>query len=305
VPMTDVLDVAKANLEKIGRDKSAAYRAGMAQVSGDKSVLNFGGIDNAIKDAADAVTFKGQVKNAKAAELLQNISDEVNKWKTLNPKEFHTPEGLDALKQRIGALVESVPLDQKTAGMVGKKIYNAVKSEIVKQAPVYADTMKGYTEASDQIKEIERALSLNPNASVDTAMRKLQSLTRNNVNTNYGNRLDLAKQLEAAGGKEIMPALAGQALNSWTPRGIGNAVAGVTGMGAASYGGPVAGLGTLAVQSPRLMGEAALKSGQLAKALKAAGSTPAKLGIDPATLANLLYQSGRLPQDDSSPLMTR
>ena len=296
VPMTDVLETAKANLEQMVRTKSAEYRAGMAKVSGDKTVLDFGGIDNALKDAAGMVSFKGQVKNTRAAELLQNIADEVNKWRNLDPNEYHTPEGIDALKQKIGALVESIPIEEKTAGAVGKKIYNAVKSEIVKQAPVYADVMKGYSEASDQIKEIERALSMGGNASVDTAMRKLQSLTRNNANTNYGNRLDLAKQLEQAGGRDIMPALSGQALNTWTPRGIGNAVAGVTGMGAAHFGGPVAGLGTLAVQSPRLMGEASLKAGQLARALKATGGAPAKLGIDPATLANLLYQAGRMPQ---------
>ena len=37
----------------------------------------------------------------------------------------------------------------------------------------------------EAIKEIEKALSLNNRASADTAMRKLQSLTRNNVYTNY------------------------------------------------------------------------------------------------------------------------
>ena len=298
-PMTDVLNAAKANLDDMARAKSAEYRAGMAKVSGDKSVLSFDGIDSAMRNAGDAVQFKGQIKNARAADLLQKISNEVNAWKKLPASEYHTPEGLDALKQKIGALVEGVPFEEKTARMVGNKVYHAIKDEITKQAPVYSDVMKGYSEASDQIKEIERALSLGGKASVDTTMRKLQSLTRNNANTNYGNRLDLANQLAAQGGREIMPALSGQALNTWTPRGIGNAVAGVTGMGAAHFGGPAAGLATLAAQSPRLMGESALKAGQLARVLKATANTPAKLTgkqIDPATLANILYQAGRLPQ---------
>jgi hypothetical protein len=300
VPMTDVLDAAKSNLEEMGRAKSAEYRAGMAQVSGDQSVLNFNGIDSAVQNAANTVSFKGQVKNVKAAGIQQKISDEVNNWKSLDPAEFHTPEGLDALKQKVGGIVESIPFEEKTARMVGGKVYNAIKAEIVKQAPVYADTMKGYAEASDQIKEIERALSLGGKASVDTAMRKLQSLTRNNVNTNYGNRLDLAKQLAQQGGTEIMPALAGQALSSWTPRGLGSAVAGGMGMGAYALAGAPTAAATLALQSPRLMGEAALKTGQLAKLLKTVGTAPARAlngtGIDPVTLANALYQAGRLPQ---------
>lgn len=288
VPMTDVLDAAKANLEQMGRDKSAAYRQGMAQVSGDKTVLDFSGIDQAVADAAKVATFKGQVKNTKAAQVQQSIADAVDQWKSLDPAEFHTPEGLDALKQKIGGIVESIPYEEKTAGLVGKKIYNAIKDEIVQQAPVYADTMKGYSEASDQIREIERALSLGNKASVDTAMRKLQSLTRNNVNTNYGNRLGLARTLEQQGGQELMPALAGQALSSWTPRGLGGAVAGGLGLGAGALGGLGAAIPALAIQSPRLMGEAALLAG------KGAGLAN-KIPLN-ADLANYLYQAGRLPQ---------
>jgi hypothetical protein len=288
VPMTDVLDTAKANLEQMGRDKSAAYRQGMAQVSGDKTVLDFTGIDQAVSDAAKVATFKGKVKNTKAAQVQQAIADAVEEWKTFDPAEYHTPEGLDALKQKIGGIVESIPYEEKTAGLVGKKIYNSVKDEITKQAPVYADTMKGYTEASDQIREIERALSLGSKASVDTAMRKLQSLTRNNVNTNYGNRLDLARQLEQQGGQALMPALAGQALSSWTPRGLGGAVAGGLGLGAHAVGGMGLAIPALAVQSPRLMGEAGLLAG---KAARLGEKAPVN-----ADLANFLYQTGRLPQ---------
>lgn len=298
VPMTDVLDAAKSNLDEMGRAKSAEYRAGMAQVSGDKSVLGFNGIDSAVKDAASTVTFKGQVKNAKAAEIQQKIADEVATWKSLDPAEFHTPEGLDALKQKIGGIVEGIPFEEKTARMVGGKIYNSIKSEIVKQAPVYADTMKGYSEATEQIREIERALSLGGKASVDTAMRKLQSLTRNNVNTNYGNRLDLARQLEQQGGQQIMPALAGQSLSSWTPRGLGGAVAGGLGMGGYALGGAGMAVPVLAAQSPRLMGEAALMVGRGAGGVSKGSNQLNRLaqmvGSDPAQVANALYQTNQL-----------
>lgn len=294
VPITDVLDSAKANIEAMGQAKSQAYRQGMSAVSNDKSVLDFNGIDQAVNDAFKVATFKGQVKNTKAAQVQQAIADAVDEWKALDPAEYHTPEGLDALKQKIGGIADSIPYEEKTAGRVATGIYNAVKQEIVKQAPTYADTMKGYSDATEQIREIERALSLGRNASVDTAMRKLQSLTRNNVNTNYGNRLDLARQLEQQGGNQIMPALAGQALSPITPRGLGGATAAGLGLGSFALGGPAAAIPALAFQSPRLMGEAAFATGQGARVLgKAADAAPALLDKE---LANYLYQAGRVPQ---------
>lgn len=285
VPMTDVLDTAKQNLEALGRAKSAEYRSGMAAVSGDKTVLDFAGIDKAVSDARSVTSYKGQVKNVKAAQVVQNIQDEIANWKKLDPAEFHTPEGLDALKQKIGGIVEGIPFEEKTARLAAGKVYDSIRSEITNQAPTYAKVMKDYTEASNQITEIERALSLGKKASVDTAMRKLQSLTRNNVNTNYGNRLSLARELEQ-GGQEIMPALAGQSLSSWTPRGLGGVAAGGLGLGSYALGGPGAAIPVLALQSPRLVGELGLKVGQGARLLE---------NVNPNAV-NLMYQPGILSE---------
>lgn len=306
VPMTDVLDAARTNIEAMGRQKSDAYRQGMAQVSGDQTVLNFTGIDRAVAQAAGEVAFKGQAKNARAAAVQKAIAEEIDKWKALDPAEYHTPEGLDALKQRIGGIAESIPFEEKAAARVASNMYNAVKAEIVQQAPVYADTMKGYTEAAEQIREVERALSLGKKASVDTAMRKLQSLTRNNVNTNYGNRLDLARQLEQQGGRELIPALSGQALSSWTPRGLGNAVSGGIGLGGYALGGLATALPLMAVQSPRLMGEAALAAGQAARGGNLlsglVGRAAGRVGMAPAEVPNYLFQAGRLDPDNNAAL---
>jgi cytochrome c551/c552 len=161
-------------------------------------------------------------------------------------------------------------LFRSTAYSVGKQVYDSVKNQISTQAPEYSKVMKNYTDASDQIKEIERALSLGNTASADTAMRKLQSLMRNNVNTNYGQRLELAKQLEAMGGNEIMPALAGQALSSKLPRGLQGAANIPSSYMAFGVGGPALAAIDLAASSPRLVGEAAYKYGQMANALNKA-----------------------------------
>jgi hypothetical protein len=225
VPMTNVLDDAQANLAQMNLNKQKDYRSGMVDIKNDKSVLDFSNVVDTLKNVENSIDFKqsGIPKDAKAVEVLKNIRAKVDKWKNLDPAEYHTPEGLDNLKQSLWEDFGKLGKDEKLAYSAGKQIYDSVKNEISKQAPTYAKVMKEYSDASDLIKEIERALSLGQNASADTAMRKLQSLMRNNVNTNYGQRLNLAQQLESAGGRDLMPALAGQALSSKLPRGLQSA----------------------------------------------------------------------------------
>ena len=289
VEQTAVLDAAKQNLADLGRQRQQAYRANMQNIKGDKSVLDFSGIDKAIADAQSKVIFKGQIKNEAAAQKLAEVEAKVANWKSLDPADFHTPEGLDALKQSIGETLENIPFEATQQRMVVGDVYNAVKNEISKQAPTYAKTMKAYSDASEQIKEIEKALSLGKKASVDTAMRKLQSLMRNNVNTNYGQRLRLAEELEAAGGRQLMPALAGQTLSQLAPRGIQGATSIPTSFGAFSLGGLPATLAYGAASSPRLVGEAAYGAGRVGKGLLDVQNRLPE--IDYPTMFNLLYQA--------------
>jgi hypothetical protein len=300
VPKTDVLDLVDANIQAMGKAKSDAYKAGMSGINSDKTVLSMDKIGEDIANAYGQVTYKGQIKNAKGAEVLKKISDTVGDWKELNPTEFHTAEGLDALKQSVGGIVESIPFEEKTAKMVGNNIYNSIKSEITKQAPAYAKTMKEYQEASELMKEIRQTLSNKPNASVDTQMRKLQSLMRNDVNTNYGNRIDLVKQMEQQGGQSVIPSLAGQSLSTWTPRGLQSATTIPTALGAAAAGGFGLGAAMIPLASPHIMGEASFKAGQIAKLLKQGGDGVNDIldsvGGNPTILNNYLYQAGNKDQ---------
>lgn len=276
VPQTEVLDRAKTALQAMQAQKSAEYRSGMVPIKNDKTVLAFDGIDKAVSDAAAMTSFKGQSVNEQAAGAVERMRAAVEQWKKLDPAEFHTPEGLDALKQKLGGELESIPFNEKTARLAASKIYNATKEEIQQQAPEYAKVMKNYQAASEQITEIERALSLNPSASVDTAMRKLQSLMRNNVQTNYGARLSNAKDLEAAGGVDLMSSLAGQAMNSWAPRSLAGQLGGV-GVGLSALGGNMLPLAALPFQSPRLVGSAAYGAGKVAGLLSNGVKGPAGL----------------------------
>lgn len=263
VPITQVLDDARQNLANMNAAKQADYRSGMVNIANDKTVLNFSGIDQALSDAEKYAKFKGKVVNQTADDLLNSVKGIVDDWKKSNPVDFHTPEGLDKLKQAVWGEIEKLPDGAKQALAAGKDIYNSIKSEISTQAPTYAQVMKDYTEASELVHEIERSLSLGKKASADTALRKLQSLTRNNVTTNYGQRTALAEQLAAQGGNEIMPALAGQAMSSPVPRNLAGQ-GGAVGAGLAAFSNPYV-LAAMPFMSPRLVGEAAYGTGALAR----------------------------------------
>lgn len=291
--MMDVLDQAKQSVAQMGTERAAAYRAGMAGVTKDKSVLSFQNIDKSVNDAVKSVTFNGQVKAPSAADALGKVQAEIANWKNLNPADFHTPEGLDALKQRIGDIRESIPLQETNARRVVGGVYNSIKNEIAMQAPTYAKTMADYSKATETIKEIERTLSLGEKAAPDTALRKLQSVIRNNVNTNYGRRTELAQQLDRAG--TIIPSIAGQALSEFTPRGLQRVAAAPASLAAGATIGIPAAVGSALASSPRLVGEAAYGAGSLERGLRSIGRPAVGLldttGIDPVLLGNLLYQA--------------
>jgi len=287
---TEVLDTAKNALSNMKIEKNNAYRSGMLDVSNDKSILNFDDINQSLANANDKVAFKGQVKDKFAATKIQEAQNEINKWKNLDPAEYHTPEGMDALKQKIGSILETIPFEQKTARSAVQDIYNSTRKTIADQAPSYDKVMKDYSEASDLVNQIQKTLSLpvGQRGSIDTAMRKLQSLTRNNVQTNYGQRVKLAEELSKYGGEDIMPALAGQAMSEWSPRGIvgkGEDLAAIY----AAFTHPQA-LAAFPLAMPKVVGATTYGLGKVANAgEKLRNKIP--LSVDQANkLGTLLYQ---------------
>lgn len=286
-----VLEAAKQNLAVFRQNRADAYRSGMFDVKRDKTQLSFDGIDSAIAKAEARTKYGDKVTDKAAFDAVQEVKDRVAEWKSADPAVYHTPEGMDALKQTIGATLDKLEFNKNPYTTVNQ-IYNSVKTEITKQAPTYANTMRGYTQATEQIREIEKALSLGNKASVDTAVRKLQSLMRDNVNTNYGQRVKLAKQLEEQGGNLMMPGIAGQALQSKVPRGLAQLSGGGLGGYFALAGEPVSAVTALGVASPRLMGEAAYGAGVIGrKSGQVAQQAPFILNPE---LYNLLYQSGQV-----------
>lgn len=264
VSAMDVLDQAKDALANMRSARSQAYGQTIKPVMANQTKLDFAPITGKLDEVVESLKVKtptgSQFKigsdELRKVEELQGI---VKTWQ--KDPALHTAEGLDALKQRLDALYPDSPM-QKQVQRVVSAVRNTVKDTIVAQDKNYAKTMKAYEESLSLEREIERALSLNNRSAADTAIRKLQSLTRNNANTNYGYRMELAKALQEQGNKDLMPALAGQALSSFTPRGLaGQGAALGIGAGGALTVNPMA-LAALPLTSPRLVGMGAYGVGR-------------------------------------------
>lgn len=271
-PVADIIETAQRGVEGLRAERQAAYKKGMAGVSADPTILDFTNIDSAISNALNKVQFKGLTVNQTGFDKLNEMASAIAEWKMQNPADFHTPIGMDALKQRLGAIAETIPYTERRAVAVGSEIYNAVKAEIAKQAPGYAKTMKDYEQASELLREIERTLSLNPQAQIDTSIRKLQSVLRNNVQSAYGQREMLARALEKGGAKNLFPQMAGQMMSAIPPREL----YAKTLLTALLGGGALAPklLAGIPLTSPRLVGEAAYGAGAGARYAQALGRLP-------------------------------
>ena len=110
-------------------------------------------------------------------------------------------------------------------------------------------------------------LSLGRMVATDTALRKLQSVTRDKVNANFGSRLRTVEELEKASEAPLLPKLAGQDLQPIVPIGIATVAVGTKILSQATELAYPQTLALLRSTSPRLMGETALAGGRSVRLL--------------------------------------
>ena len=272
VPAQDILEAAQGGLQTLKNQRRQAYEQGIQSTNKNQVFLDFKPIDTTFQDTLKGLTVKGVggVSASRVGEKtlreIDEIKNVVGEWKS--KPELHTAEGLDALKRRIDDLWSNDM--SKEAKSVLTQTRGQVKNTIVKQDPNYAKTMRDYEQSLGLERELETALGLGDRTSIDSAIRKLQSLTRNNANTSYQYRQQLADILKKEAGVDLMPALSGQALNSVAPRGLqklmpsftaGSAVTGALNLGIEG----LLPLATLPLQSPRVVGEGAYMAGKMSK----------------------------------------
>jgi len=298
VPMTEILDAARQGVAQMRANMQQRYQKSK-DLFKDKTVLSFDAIDRAFDNSLRTFgLYKGQIKNQSAVDALMDAKAEIERWKSYPGSEYHTPEGMNALRESILAVKNKIDPNDRQANAAVQSVYASIRKTIDDQAPGYSQILRDYAEASELISDIERTFSLGAKTS-DTAIRKLQSLMRNNVSTGYGRRMELAETLEREGGRSFLPMAAGQQMSSLTPRSI-SAIPSTAGAGYALGTGnlPLA-AGVAAATSPRIVGEVAQKAGQLGNI--ATGGRLGRKGIvglydllNTPGVANLLSQTGAL-----------
>lgn len=177
-----------------------------------------------------------------------------------------TPKQADNLKQ----LIDDFYSPNKNSRVITTRLRGAVKDAIVEKVPQYEDMMKGYKEASQAISEIDQALSLGKGKNIDTALRKMQTMTRP-IN-DY--RMSQAERLGNLTDTNLSDSLSGLAVNPVMPRGFfGRAMAGSP-FALSFIAHNPAGLAATPLFSPRVMGELSYLLGNVGRGMGKSGLTP-------------------------------
>ena len=260
------------------------YRNTMAKVSKTEA-LNTGPIWNALGEvdqrfgrgtwlSRNKPSAVSKQTEAVRQQLNDVVKNHTNLMATGDPV-WRSPMGFDDLRREVDAIRRTTKAgtEEYAAASV---VRDAIQKEIKTNSPEYAKAMSGYHAMSDALKAYEKELSLG--STPDTALRKLLSGLRNNVVANFGRRRNLMKYLAERHpeARMAMYRLAGSSLSSWTPRGL----VGQMKMGLAPFLGPTAEIAAIshgvnpflvpaaiAMQSPKLMGKLALKTGQAGRTL--------------------------------------
>ncbi len=257
-----------AALRRLKETKQNKFVTSREALNLEKMPVDFDALAEKINEFAEKFNFEGvselsELGQSKLAKVQSLVSD----WQ--RSPALHNAKGLDILKRRIDNEYPA-GINPGDEAVVVAQARDIIKKEITDQVPEYSKVMQPYEEATRLERELQRALSLSDKASADTALRKLQSVMRNNVNANFGNRLKLVERLEEAGDYFLLPRIAGQALSSPTPRGLQAVTATGTGITGMTNPGTLA---ALPLFSPRAMGEvsrvAGMTRGQLDRAFDA------------------------------------
>jgi hypothetical protein len=247
--ITEPLNKAEKALGELYQQRSADYTRRMSRLKKSDETLAFDDVEKAIEGVRKVGRHKGIDISAAA-----DVWDEVDgKYMEFLDKGLNSIEDFDAMKRAIktiGSKYQPGTPQFKVANDVSK----AINDVIVAKAPVYADIMKDYRQASDVLTDVKATLSLGA-ASPDTALNKLR---RNAEGRTARGRtvLDLLEQTPS--GKGIGDMLAGAALSSDTATGAG---AGLTAPAAMVSGSPE--VLTASMVTPKSLGEKAYQMGQV------------------------------------------
>lgn len=260
-----VVEDSMAAMRALRQDRSSNFASRKSNLELEKIPVDMDAVAQSFANFAESFKYENVSELSPKAQMkMAEIGKIISDWQ--RSPGLHTAKGLDILKRRIDSAYPE-GINPGDSAMVAARARDIVYKEITTQVPDYRAVMKPYEEAIRLEKEMQKALSLGKNSSADTILRKLQSVMRNNVNANFGQRLSLVEKLDDAGDYFLIPRLAGQSLNNIAPRGL--QALGATGVAGSGLTNP-ASLAMLPFMSPRLMGEAANAAGVASKKMQPA-----------------------------------
>lgn len=262
-------------LEKVAKKRKDKYFEGKANLGLDKIKVDPAVVKRAFNKTQlrfSKITKQGKVSSPKVKAKEVELQKLVNEW--INNPDLHTLDGLDNLKKSIGDFMPD-SVDKSRSGAFVSDFRGNVRNAIVDEFPDYAPVMKAYEESIVFEKQVKKALGSGKIEEIESIARKLQSTTRNNASTSFGIKGNLLDEISKVGEQpNLRYQLAGSAVDSIAPRGLGGYSTGLigssgVGVGAATGNIPLAitGAAMTAASSPRLLGEVALRSGQVKGAL--------------------------------------
>ena len=165
---------------------------------------------------------------------------------------------MDEMKKSIDTMISQLPENAPAnVTTIYYKLRRKVRDEIERLAPEYGEVMKPYEEAQELLNEFRTEFRAGREQSSNQVLRKLQQSLRSNVNTNFGEKLNLLKQVDDMDeATSIVASLSGRAMSEAAPAGLSRYAgpASSLALGVAT-GDPVIGGASLVASSPRVIGE--------------------------------------------------
>lgn len=293
----DVLTTARDAVSQIKNAQQSEYTSAMEKAGQNAAPITKDSIKSILGDTLGSyglsVGNDGQLVSSAKSNIPASALGEVQK--AVDEVNAHVNSGdtslaaADALKQRVSDLVKyDASQTTKTQGIL-RQLSGSIGNHLKETVPGYEAAVKPYADTQNLLKEINSALGTGNNTSKQTAIQKLGTALKNNQPF----RQQMVETLDTATGSNLKGKIAGATMSPVMPGAL--QTAGDTGIGLAAAGHIIsapAAAAAAALTSPRLVGEGAVKYGQLSKV---AGT------VAPKSLRNVLTRQAimRLSQTNN------
>lgn len=212
IPEKEVFDRARQQIQQLRDERNIQYRKDLENLRGSSEHIDMAPIRKELADVLhdfnvrmnrDGTLDFSRSTLQEGAPDVQAIYDDVMRWNA-NPSD-QTPAMLDILKRRISDRYSK----SGHARAAVQRLATAVKQQIVKAVPEYAQMSAKYEDASSTLDTINKALSTGDRAAADTALRKIMQAMREEKSF----RRDQLRELDQRTGGNLTGLAAGRVMN--------------------------------------------------------------------------------------------